>query len=262
MRIVNPPKFNNKGLSLVELIIAFSIGVIVAGTIATLIVFTIRTYHNESVNTSTQYEIQTNINMLMDEIMGASAFVVEQNNDEFGGALDPNVEGEPYTKFAMFGTPNTDGAGKFKGVIFASSPVTDGRFEIYMKKVDKTIPYNTSEGIEIKDIKGLAGEEYKILSTDGDHTEYLLGENATQFVIIPDPNDHSFGSYVDSHGDTQFTYKNPIEIQVELKFEKAGWGSKVYSKRVDEITYLRNRVSDTIYVKGTERNLESKVGEE
>ena len=262
MRINNPPKLNNKGLSLVELIIAFSMGVIIAGTIAALIVFAIRIYHNESVNASIQYDLQTNINMLMDEIMGASAFVVEQNTEEGGGDLDPNIEGQPYTKYAMFGTPNTDGAGKFRGVIFASSDATEGKFEIYMKKVEKTIPFVNSEGTEIKDINGLAGEEYKTFTAGGDHTEYLLGENATQFVIIPDPNDHSFGSYVDPDGDTIFTYKNPIEIRVELKFEKDGWGSKVYSKHVDEITYLRNRVSDTIYVKGTERNLESKVSEE
>ena len=50
-------KLNDKGLSLVELIVAISIGVIVSASIAALLTFSIRMYRNESVNTSMQYEL-------------------------------------------------------------------------------------------------------------------------------------------------------------------------------------------------------------
>ena len=80
MKISEEFKQNNRGLSLVELIVSISIGVIVSGSIAALMVFALRTYRNESVNTSMQYELQTSINMMMDEIMGAQDLVVIQND--------------------------------------------------------------------------------------------------------------------------------------------------------------------------------------
>ena len=242
-------KLNNKGLSLVELIVAISIGVIVSGSIAALITFSIRTYRNESVNTSLQYELQSNLNMMMDEIMGAQTLVVVQN-----------ASGEPATQYAMFGNPNSsitldDGttAKGFKGVIFVpSKPNGDGKFKIYMKN---------AEGVVSGTISDFAENEFNNVfkmtfddagfnpDTDTSLTKYLLGENATQFSIVPDPNGTSLeGS----------TYTNPIEVKVELQFERNGWGTKKYSKHVDDITYLRNKVKDSIYIDGAEYKLKTK----
>ena len=135
-------KLNNRGLSLVELIVAISMGVIVSAAIAALIIFSIRMYTNESTNTAMQYELQSNINMMMDEIMGASALAVKQNSPAVALTDPPAAApGTPYTQYAMFGDPNADVGGEkgFSGVIFvakAESGVTD-RFNIYMKKVEK-----------------------------------------------------------------------------------------------------------------------------
>ncbi len=229
-------KLNNRGLSLVELIIAISIGVIVSGSIAALITFALRTYRNESVNTSMQYELQSNINMMMDEIMGASAFVVEQ------AGSDPTVTGEAYTKYAMFGNPNATvgGVKGFKGVIFVPSAAdSEHKFKIYMKKVEK-------KGSEYTSLSALAVSESAI--PEADAIKYLLGENATQFVIIPDPVDTEHTAHV-SLDDTKHTYTNPIPVKVELQFERNGWGTKKYSKHVNDTTYLRNKVTESIYVK-------------
>ena len=70
-------------------------------------------------------------------------------------------------------------------------------------------------------------------------------------MIKPDPNSISFDA-------TQLTYTNPIEVKVELDFEKNGWGTKKYSKHVDDITYLRNKVTDPVYVDGTKYKLKKK----
>ena len=225
-------KLNDKGLSLVELIVAISIGVIVSASIAALLTFSIRMYRNESVNTSMQYELQTNLNMMMDEIMGASTMVVEQNT---GVALTDT--GKPYTKFAMFGKVTGSSTKKFTGVIFVSSPAdSDNKFKIYMNRIkDKDV---TST------ISALANAEYSTVSGAfaTNPNPYLLGENATQFIIQPDPDAHSFDA-------TEKTYTNPIEVKVELLFERNGWGTKKYSKHVDDITYLRNKVTDSIFIK-------------
>ena len=227
-----------------ELIIAISIGVIVAGSIAALIAFSIRMYNNESVNTAMQYELQSNLNMMMDEIMGASAFVVEQDS-----TVNLTDTGKPYTKYAMFGNPNADigGSKGFKGVIFVPSTVTDGKFSIYMKEVE-AVPATT--------IKALAASESAGVLAAADKTPYLLGENATKFAIIPDPRSISFDKT--DPDPTKYTYVNPIEVKVELQFEKHGWGSNNYSKHVDDTTYLRNKVTETIYVDTDSYNLKKK----
>ncbi len=236
-------KLNNKGLSLVELIVAFSIGVIVAGSIAALITFAIRAYQNEGVNTEMQYELQTNINMITDEIMGASAFAIVQNS----GASD-TAEGAPYTNYALFGNPHADikvgGVTKkgFKGVIFASSAAVSGKFKLYMNRIEKEIPSGTT-------LQAFAASEAGILSD-----QYLLGENVTQFVIEPDPNHNS----LDETDPAKMTYTNPIEVRVVLTFEKNGWGpTKKYNKHVDDVSYMRNKAMDTVYVTGTDGVLKS-----
>ncbi len=230
-------KLNNKGLSLVELIVAISMGVIVSAGIAALITFSIKMYHNESVNTTMQYELQSNINMMMDEIMGASVMVVQQSSESVT-ITDPPAAGagKAYTDYAMFGKlykPAGATDQKFKGVIFVSSAPTDGNFKVYMDRIDEACPGSYT------DITAFAAAKSAI---SGDR--YLLGENLTQFVIIPDPN----GRFDTSKN----TYTNPIEVRVKLQFEKDGWGTKKYSKHVDDITYLRNKVAEPIYINGTE----------
>ena len=236
-------KLNNKGLSLVELIVAISIGVIVSGSIAALITFSIRTYRNESVNTSLQYELQSNINMMMDEIMGASVFVIKQNSPA-PAITDPPADapGVPYTKYALFGniyTPLGSSDKKIKGVIFVSddTPV-DGKFKIYMDRFDVEFPGSyTNLNDFAEGMSGISG------------VNYLLGENLTQFLIQP-----TSGLSVSA----PYEYTNPINVRVKLSFERNGWGSKIIKKHVDDEAYLRNKVTDTIYVDDNPYSLKKK----
>ena len=245
-------KLNNKGLSLVELIVAISIGVIVSGSIAALITFSIRTYRNESVNTSMQYELQTNLNMMMDEIMGASVFVIKQKNSPTPIPItDPPTDapGKPYTEYALFGnvyTPPGSTDKRIKGVIFVSEDST-GKFKVYMDRFDVNAPADLESFAELE--SGISGEQY------------LLGENLTQFAIVPDMS--SFIDTPDSDDPDDSTkikheYRNPISFRINLSFERNGWGSKVVKKHVDDTTFLRNKVMDTVYVDGIPYNLKTK----
>ena len=228
---------DNRGLSLVELIIAISIGLIVSGSIAALITFGIRMYRNESVNTSMQYELQTNLNTMMDEIMGSQTVVVIQNSGTDIDHVNTKEDVKPpYTKCALFGK-FTEGSGadagklKFTGVVFASSSAdSDGRFKVYMDRVKDVVGADPS---------AVAKSCFDTIQTafSEDPNPYLLGENVVQFVIEPDPEDTCFD-------DEDNTYTNPIPVKVELCFERNGWGDKKYSKHVDDVAYLRNRVSD------------------
>ena len=102
-------KSNNRGLSLVELIVAVSIGAIVAASITALIAFAVRTYHNESVNTSLQYELQTDINQVVDAIMSSSGVVIVNNDGrteyagfgQFKETRNESLPGRPVTSVSF-----------------------------------------------------------------------------------------------------------------------------------------------------------------
>lgn len=237
----NPVKLNDKGITLVELIVAIAIGAIVSGAVAALITFSIRMFNNESVNTQMQYELQSNINSMMDEIMASSAFVVAQNNDV---GVNDNDKGA-YTQYALFGRPgvieNVGGANKkyFEGVIFVSSAAdSKHKFKIYMKRSKVEIGLD-----DTADLKSIASAEYAAVTATfaDDPSPYLLGEYATQFVIKPVTEDGRFDM-------SKSTYINPIEVKVSLRFEKDGWGTQKYSKHVDDVVYLRNKAEGSLFI--------------
>ena len=242
---------DNRGITLVELIVAIAIAAIVSGSIATLMFFAIRMYNNESANASIQYELQSNINMITDEIMGASAFVVVQNSGV--SITDPPnpAPGTPYTKYAMFGKV-TNGVTisegvtgqRFEGVIFVPTAPVSGRFKLLMDRFS----------LEGTDLESIASAKYTSIIGASDQTPYLLGEDLTQFLIMPVKG----AGAVTSLDETTQTYTNPIEVRVKLSFQKDGWGTKKYDKHVDDVTYLRNKVSETVYVDGTGYTLKKK----
>lgn len=229
-------KHNNKGLSLVELIVAISVGVIVSGAIAALMTFAIRMYRNESANLSAQYELQTNVNQIMDTIMGANTYVIRSKEGDSALLCD--------THYAAFGKYNgTD----FEGVIFVAgpeNPAGTGRFNVYMDR--GKWPGGTA----------LAAVSAQVLVIEADmgstHSQYLLGEGSTQFRIEPKILTESPKTYVNITADG---YKNPLSVEVELNFQKDATG-KVVNRHVKDEALIRNKISTDIYIDGTSYKLD------
>ena len=253
---MNRKQLNNKGFSLVELIIAISIGAIISGAVAALMTFSIRTYKDQSVNADMQFELQTTLNQIMDEVMSSSGMVIVQNSGT------PLVN-EPHTKYAVFGNFNTDvvdsstgtpTSGKgFKGVIFvAGEPDSDGRFNIYMNRIEK-IATGTPQAIATDIYNGIKDEVTESSSSYLDPNPYLLGMNATVFDLIPDP-DNAWINPTASPTPTAIEYINPIAVKIELQFEKDSM-TKVITKHVEDVAYMRNKVKDSVFVDGVEYKL-------
>lgn len=233
-------KHNNKGLSLVELIVAISVGVIVSGAIAALMTFAIRMYRNESANLSAQYELQTNVNQIMDSIMGANCYVIQKVNTP--SATAPNR----LTEYAAFGKFN---GSDFDGVIFVAGeekPTGSGRFNIYMDR-GKWSGANASEAVSKH-----FNDDMKPTFTTDNANPYLLGEGSTQFRIEPKILTESPKTYVNI---TAAGYKNPLSVEVELNFQKDATG-KVVNRHVKDEALIRNKISTDIYIDGTSYKLD------
>lgn len=238
-------KLNNKGLSLVELIVAVSVGVIISGAIVAMLSFSIKMYRDQNANLSAQYELQTNINQIEDTIMGANCYVIQS-------VASPSPTETRLTEYAAFG--KFDGT-NFEGTVFVAGEKKAGRFNIYMDR--GTWPGSTAFAA-VKthvddDIKPAINEE------DTKPNPYLAGEGATAFLIEPkrvDPDDRT-SDYLNIDT-TDNSYVNPLSVYVELVFQKDATGRSI-DKQVKDEAMIRNRVSTPIYIgDGTEYKLKEK----
>lgn len=227
---------NNEGFSLVELLVGIAIGAIISGTVVSLISFSLKTFHNESVNTSMQYEIQTNLNQVMDAIMSSQGMVIGQNTATEVAA------GKAYTDYAAFGDFKKQGDGSilFDGVVIVSGPVSGGKFNIYMDRVNAQAGANEKAAVQatVSKIKN---------NFTTNPNPYLLGQNAKSFKI--DLKKDSANNYIalGTSNDGKKIYTNPLTLDVELDFEKDGTGKTIH-KHVKDETYMRNTVKSDIYV--------------
>lgn len=220
-------KSNNRGLSLVELIVAIAIAAIVSASIAGLIAYSVRMYHNENVNTAMQYEIQTNVNQVMDAIMSSSGLVIVQDASE--GKTD-------YAGFGKFketrNASNVVTKVAFTGIVLVSgSKDANGRFNVYMRRVDSAI-----EGTSAKAAVEEAAKPIRVPAEGADLRPYLLGMNCKNFKLDVDTDTSTSSCIVDGN-----KYTNPLCVGVELEFEKDGTG-KVINKKVSDEAIMRNKV--------------------
>ena len=225
-----------------ELIVAISIGVIVSGAIAALLTFSINMYRDESANVSAQYELQTNINQIMDTIMGANCVVIQK-------AASADMNGK-YTEYAAFGKFDKT-TKKFDGVIFVASTPVSGRFNIYM---DRGIWSKTGADTAL----AVVDDRYKTIKATfpvAGPNAYLLGEGSTQFRIEmkkkKSPTEAAYPYVnIESTG-----YVNPLSVEVELNVQKDATGKKV-NKHVKDEAFIRNKLSTPIYIDGIEYDLD------
>ncbi len=225
MGILCDLKKNNKGLTLVELLVALAVSMVLAGSVAGIIAYSVRTYHNESVNTEMQYEIQTNVNQIMDTIMSSSGVVIYNT----GGKTD----------YAGFGTfretrnPTTGAVTKvnYSGTVF----VYDPSGEIYMVK-------GTAEmATAVLAVQEVAK---KVTNPGVDKRPYLMGRNCSTFLISIDTDTTTSSCIVSAT-----EYINPLSVDVKLEFQKDGTGT-VIKKKVEDNAVMRNKVTADIYING------------
>ncbi len=225
-------KEDNKGLSLVELIVAVAVGSIIAGAIAALIVISVRMYSKESTNIAGQYEIQTTLNQTVDSAESAQWFAL--------GGVNKNVStGEAIcTKYVAFGKlKGASGSVVFEGEIFATDYASpSSKFNVYMNRYNSLTIGNVSD----------SGTKIAAEAANIKQKKYLLGEGATKYVVALDMGANRF---VDDTTVTGYKgyYENPIIFDIDIKFEKNSMTGKVNKQARDKVT-LRNRIKSPLYI--------------
>lgn len=203
-------KLNNKGFSLVELLVAMAIASVVAGSIGYLLVTSLRMYNNEVTDVSLQQELQMTLNQVMDYAMESEAVVT-----------GPAPSGSDYF---VLGNIEVDDTGKqtLSAKIFWVQDTS-----LYMKKVPLEYDDNIASRVE-----------NEITSAQSNLTQCLLADYISVVTVS-----------VNGADAVTKTYKNPISIDITLKFTKDGSSGPMY-KAVSDTATFRNRVNVPLYLNG------------
>lgn len=229
---------NNRGFSLVELIVAVSIATIVSAAIGALMVTSIRTYSNQNVLTGIQKEIQTTLNQVVDSAESACWFYLD---NDYSGA-DPVKTN--CVAFGRIAQDESDSEWYFVGEIFAAGdedPETN-RFNIYMNRYALGGSLQLSGANKAERVASavslLAAEKSTILG-DSDNRKYLIGEDATAFLVkINNGN-------IDS---TTKSYVNPLSFDIGIKYQKTGFGARNLEREIHDQAMLRNSLNYNIVI--------------
>ena len=224
---------DNKGFSLVELLVAITISAIVAGGIGYLLTTSLRMYNKDTVDVSLQQELQITLNQIVDYAMESETIVAD---------FDGN-----YPDYLALGTfESVSGTGVLDKTKLDAQIIWQDGNKLYLKKttVDDFCLSSDPEDADFRKIdKSKIVPLIPAAGTSSDAN--LLAQYVTAFKVT------GIGGIVevkDESGNvTGHAYENPLSIILELKFEKSVAATNK-NKKVKDTAYLRNKVTNDIYV--------------
>lgn len=224
---------DNKGFSLVELLVAITISAIVAGGIGYLLTTSLRMYNKDTVDVSLQQELQITLNQIVDYAMESETIVADFD--------------DTYPNYLALGTfESVSGTGVLDKTKLNAQIIWQDGNKLYIKKATiadfclsadpENAHYREIDKSKIVSLIPSAGT-----SSDAN----LLAQYVTAFKVT------GIGGIVevkDESGNvTGHAYENPLSIILELEFKKSVAAANK-NKKVKDTAYLRNKVTNDIYV--------------
>ena len=224
---------DNKGFSLVELLVAITISAIVAGGIGYLLTTSLRMYNKDTVDVTLQQELQITLNQIVDYAMESETIVADFD--------------DTYPNYLALGTfESVSGTGVLDKTKLNAQIIWQDGNKLYIKKAtiaDFCLSADP-ENAHYREIDKSKIESF-ILSKDASSDANLLAQYVTAFKVT------GIGGIVevkDESGNvTGHAYENPLSIILELEFKKSV-ATADRNKKVEDTVSLRNKVTNDIYV--------------
>lgn len=224
---------DNKGFSLVELLVAITISAIVAGGIGYLLTTSLRMYNKDTVDVTLQQELQITLNQIVDYAMESETIVAD-------------FDGNPPEYLALGTFESVSGTGVLDKTKLNAQIIWQDGNKLYIKKAtiaDFCLSADP-ENAHYREIDKSKIESF-ILSKDASSDANLLAQYVTAFKVT------GIGGIVevkDESGNvTGHAYENPLSIILELEFKKSV-ATADRNKKVEDTVSLRNKVTNDIYV--------------
>lgn len=256
---------NNKGFSLVELLVALAVSSIVLTALGYMIITGLKLYGRNNAHVEVQSEAQTAMNLILDNIMESKGVCIV--NPPSGNSTDCVLLGDLIIEENM-GNYDVYFAGN--AIVTDLDEVGDDGCpikEMYLVSFPNTdYPDSTEHSGYAKLISGCAlgekeeGEAANQARTETlnyvrnvdvkNRTKWLLARYITGCRIEVDDIDQNYYEETDyyENGETEvnYYYKEPVKIDVEISLEY-DYGSGKISKTLSDSAVIRNRM-DRVYV--------------
>lgn len=265
---------DNKGLSLVELLVAVAIAAIISGSIGYLLVYSLRMYKRETVNMSLQQELQTTLNIVMDSAMESQCLILNNSNE---GKDTSTHERYGKTDSLVLGKFEKASVGKYKftGMVFASSDdVYAGIYDpssapangtLYMRRcIDEEFDGDDIEKAAISAIDGVKGESKYLLATSVENFYVYVDNVAPSSDFKPGVLVNSESAPAEKQGYSMWRevkdpvtgmykniFNNYLTLNINVSFA-APTSSRNDYKKVNDNALLRNFVQEGVYINGEE----------
>lgn len=216
----------NKGFSLVELLVAISIAAIVAGSVGYFLTTSLRMYNKETVNVALQQELQVTVNQIMDYAMESETIVAD-----FDGT---------YPDYLCLGTfKSASGSSEIDKTTLDAEIIWKDGNKLYLIKTDVEDFCLSANPADANYRKIDKDKVAALIPAEGSSKDVnLLAQYVKDFEVT------GIGGIVAGTGQA---YENPLSLILKLEFEKAVLNNNK-EKRVEDTVYLRNKVTNDIFV--------------
>lgn len=222
---------DNKGITLVELLIALAIASVIMTAVSSMILSAVRMYAKGSTNVELQNEAQTTFALLTDSVMEANGLkVVEADTIQTEYALLGEMK-----EIEIAGIPKIQYLGKI--ILNYDNPIKGYR-EIYIAS------YQEADSVNIGNTQ--AEVENAIKADVMNHKErYLLSAYVTRFYMDITDKAAKMEDGTDKFSVVEKIFHNPISVEITMEWKKnAGMGDSVRS--VSDRVKIRNKAEKII----------------
>lgn len=227
---------NNKGMTLVELLVALAISAIVLTGVCYMIFFVLRLYNRTNANVEIQNESQTALNLVIDSILGAKGVCLEEwDSASLSGDEQDNIY------CVLFGTLqlNGDKTMSFTGDAILWQPSAG---EMYlMSGVYELGSYTDKSKAPGEALTAMKG---KLPAAKEDRLPYLMAQYVRSFDIRTE----DFCFVEEEESDESHYFENPLAFQIHMEFEYTYQSDKTVTRVIEDSAYIRNRLQ-TIFVR-------------
>ena len=234
---------NDKGMTLVELLVALAVSAILLTGLSYILFSVLKFYGRANANVEIQNESQTSLNLVIDSILSAKGVCFVEKD---ASLIDPATD---EMTCALFGELDLDDTGT-KSMSFTGDAVLWQPKCQEMYLMSGTFDLGTFSDEASAPLEAIAAMKGKLPTEADARLPYLMAKNVTAFEL--EALDSCFLdpiSLEDAETEEEkkkvgkYYFKNPMTIHINMEFTYEYESGKVITRQMDDNASVRNRLN-------------------